>query len=66
MASDRPIYISHVYSKEKSAWLLKGRFPGEAEACVLLSLTVVLRMTEHVMTRGGSDHSFASQTPLCP
>lgn len=67
MASDRPIYISQTYSREKSAWLLMERFPVEAKECVLISVGVVLRITEHVIiTRGGSDYSFASKTPLCP
>lgn len=66
MASDRPIYISQTYSREKSAWLLMERFPVEAKECELVSVRVVLRLRGYVKTRGGSDYSFASKTPLCP
>lgn len=66
MASDRPIYISRMYSREKSSWLLMERFPMEAKERVLISVSVVLRTTEHVITRSCSDYSFASKALLCP
>lgn len=64
MALDRPICISQIYSRGKSACLLMERFPVEAKECALLPASGALRMAEDAVTRACSDHSFAFKTPL--